>query len=263
MDLNRTTWSLRFLSHKVIDWGPFMKLYFCHPTTLSHLWSSVVCRCSVAHSCPTLCEPMDCSTPDLLVLHYLPEFAQLMSIDSVTPPNHLILCYPLLLLPSIFPNIKVFSMSRLLTSGGQNIGASASISLLPMNIQSRFPLGLTGLSSLLSKVLSCVFSSTTVQKHQFFSAQPSLWSNSDIHTWLLGKPQLWVWWPLLAKWCLCFLIHCLGLVQFSSHEQESFNLMTAVSVLSDFGAQENKMYHYFHFFPHLFAMKWWDQTLWS
>ena len=149
---------------------------------MSHLWSSVVCCCSVAHSCPTLCNPMDCSTPDFLVLHYLPEFAQLTSIDSVIPSNHLILCYPLLLLPSIFPNIKDFSSSWLLTSGGQNIGASASISVLPMNIQSRFPLGLTGLISLLSKGLSCVFSSTTVQKHQLCSAQPSLWSNSGIHT---------------------------------------------------------------------------------
>ena len=187
MDLNRATWSLRFLSHKLIDWGPSMKLYFCHPTTMSHLWSSVVCHCSVAHLCPTLCNPMDCSMPDFFVLHYLPEFAQLMSIDSVIPSNHLIFCYPLLLLPSIFPNIKVFPMSWLLTSGGQNIGASASISVLPRNIQSRFPLGLTGLISLLSKGLSCVFSSTTVQKHQLCSAQPSLWSNSDIHTWLLGK----------------------------------------------------------------------------
>ena len=75
---------------------------------MSHLWSSVVCCCSVAHSYPTLCDPMDCSMPDFLVLHYLPEFAQLTSIDSVIPSNHLILCYPLLL-PSIFPSIRVFS----------------------------------------------------------------------------------------------------------------------------------------------------------
>ena len=99
-------------------------------------------------------------------------------------------CFPLLLLPSIFPNIptRSFPMSWLFTLGAQNIGASASISVLPMNIQSPFPLGLTGLISLVSKGLSCVFSSTTVQKHQFFSAQPSLWSNSDIHSWPLEKP---------------------------------------------------------------------------
>ena len=71
---------------------------------------------------------------------------------------------------------------------------------------------LTILIFLLSKWLSGVFSSTTVQKHQFFGAQPSLWSNSLIHTWLLEKPQLWLYRPLLAKWCLCFLICFLGLL---------------------------------------------------
>ena len=82
---------------------------------------------------------------------------------------------------------------------------------LPINIQDWFPSIFTGLISLLSKGLSRVFSSTTVQKCQFFSAQHSLWSNSHIHTWLLEKPQLWLYRPLLAKWCLCFLKHCLGL----------------------------------------------------
>ena len=95
-------------------------------------------------------------------------------------------------------------MSQLLTSGGQSIGASASV--LPVTIQCWFPLGLTGLISLLSKGLSRVFSSNTVWKHQFFSAQLSLWSNSHIHTWLLEKPQLWLDGPLSAKWCLCFLL---------------------------------------------------------
>ena len=73
-------------------------------------------------------------------------------------------------------------MSQLFASGGQNIGASASASILPMNIQYLFPLGLAGLISLLSKGLSRVFFNTTVQKYQFFCAQPSLWSNSHIHT---------------------------------------------------------------------------------
>ena len=84
-------------------------------------------------------------------------------------------------------------------SGGQSIGASASASVPPVNIQDWFPLELTGLISLQSKGLSRVFSNTTVQKHQFFSAQPSLWSNSHIHTGLLEKPQLWLSVPLLAK----------------------------------------------------------------
>ena len=84
-----------------------------------------------------------------------------------------------------FPPSGSFPMSWLFVSGGRSIGASASV--LPMNIQDWFPLGLTGLISLLSKGLSRGFSNTTVQKHQFFSAQPSLWSNSHIHTWLLWK----------------------------------------------------------------------------
>ena len=84
-------------------------------------------------------------------------------------------------------------MSQLFASGGQSIGASASASVLPTNIQAWFPLGLTGLISLLSKGLSRVFSNITVQKHQFFGAQPSLWSNSHIPTWLLEKPQLWLY----------------------------------------------------------------------
>ena len=85
-----------------------------------------------------------------------------------------------------FPASESFQMSQFFASGGQSIGASASV--LPINIQDWFPLGWTGLISLLSKRLSRVFSNTTVQKHQFFSAQLSLWSNSHICTWLLEKP---------------------------------------------------------------------------
>ena len=81
-----------------------------------------------------------------------------------------------------------FQMSQLFTSGGQCIGASASASVLPMNIQDWFPLGWTGWIFLQSKGLSRVFSNTTVQKHQFFGAQPSSQSNSHIHTWPLEKP---------------------------------------------------------------------------
>ena len=95
---------------------------------------------------------------------------------------HLILCHPLFLLPSIFPRSGSFQMSQLFASGGQSIGASASTSVLPMNTQDWSPLGCTGWISLQSKGLSRVFSNTTVQKHQFFGAQLSLWSNSHIHT---------------------------------------------------------------------------------
>ena len=131
---------------------------------------------------------------------------KLVSTESMMPVNPFILCHLFLLLPSIFPNIRVFPNESIITSGGQNIGASASASVLPMNIQGWFPLGLTGLISLLSKGFSRAFSSTTAQKHQFFSTQPSLWSNSHIHTWLPEKPWLWPDGPLLAKWCLYFLI---------------------------------------------------------
>ena len=88
----------------------------------------------------------------------------------------------------------------------KSIGASASV-----NIQGWFPLGLTGLIPLQFKGLSRIFSSTTIWKHKFFSLQPSLWSNCHIHMWLLEKPWLWLYGPLSAKWCLCFLIHSLGL----------------------------------------------------
>ena len=86
------------------------------------------------------------------------------------------------------PASRSFLMSWLFTSDGQSIGASASASVFSMNIQDWFPLGLTGLICLQSKGLSRVFSNTTVQKHQFFSAHPSLWSSSHTYTWLLEKP---------------------------------------------------------------------------
>ena len=87
-----------------------------------------------------------------------------------------------------FPASGSFQMSQLFTSGGQSIGVSASASILPMTIQDWFPLGLTGLISLQSKGLSRVFSNTTVQKHQFFSAQLSLYFSVHIHTWQMEKP---------------------------------------------------------------------------
>ena len=106
---------------------------------------------------------------------------KLMSIESVMPSNRLILCHPFSCL-QFFPASGSFPISWLSTSGNQSIGASASSSVLPMNIQGWSPLGLTGLISLESKGLSRVFSSTTVRKQQFFGTQLSLWSNSHIHT---------------------------------------------------------------------------------
>ena len=166
-------------------------------TTLSCA-SMEPCCCSVAKSCPTFCDPMDGSKPGFPVLHYLPEFAQ-------THIHWVAECHPTISssiapfssCPQSFPAPWCFPMSQLSASSGQSIRASASV--LPMSIQGWFPLGLIGLISLLSKGLSRVFSNTTVQKHQFFSTQPSSWSNCHIHTWLLEKPLFWLYRLLLAK----------------------------------------------------------------
>ena len=103
-----------------------------------------------------------------------------MSTELMMPSHHLILCHPLLLLPQSFPASGPFPISQFFASGGQSIGVSASASVISRNIQDLLPLGLTGLI-LQSKGLSRVFSNTTVQKHQFFGCQPSLWSNTHIH----------------------------------------------------------------------------------
>ena len=129
----------------------------------------------------------DCSTPDFAVLHHHLEFAQTHIHWVGDAIQHLILCHPLLLLPSVFPSIRVFSNESVLHIRWPKYW-SFSFNISPMNIQDWFPLGWTGWISLQSKGLSRVFSNTTVQKHQFFSTQLSLWSNSHIHIWLLEKP---------------------------------------------------------------------------
>ena len=112
-------------------------------------------------------------------------FLILMSFESVMPSNHLVPFYPCL---QTFPASESFLIHQLFTSGGQSIGVSASASVFPMNIQDWFSLGLTSLISSQSKGLPGIFSNTTVQKHQFFGIQHSLWSKSLIHTCLLEKP---------------------------------------------------------------------------
>ena len=129
---------------------------------------------SVTQLCPTLCDPMDRSTPALPVHRQLPELAHIHvhRVGDALQPSHPVV--PFSSGPQSFPASVSFPMSWLFTSGGQSIGVSASASVLPMNIQDRFPLGWTGWISLQSKGLSRVFSNITVQKHQFFSAQLSL-----------------------------------------------------------------------------------------
>ena len=113
--------------------------------------------------------------------------SSLMSIESVMPSSHFILCRPLSSCPQSLPASESFPMSQLFTSGGQSTGVSASASFLPKNTQEWSPLEWTNWISLQSKGLARVFSNTTVQKHQFFSTQLSSQSNSHIHTWPLEK----------------------------------------------------------------------------
>ena len=137
---------------------------------------------SVAQSCLTLCDPMDWS-----------KHQASLSITNSCPLSQW--CHPTISSSVVsfsshlqsFPGSVSFQMSQFFALGGQRIGVTASTSVFPRNIQDWFPLGWTGWISLLSNGLSRIFSNTTVQKHQFFSAQLSLWSSSLIHTWLLEK----------------------------------------------------------------------------
>ena len=128
----------------------------------------VLC-CSVVQLCPTLCNPMICSTSGFPVLHHLAELLRLTSFESVMPSNYLVLCRPLLLLPSIFPSISVFSSEPALLIRWPKYW-SFSFSINPSNESLGLISFRTGLISLQSKGLSRV-SKTTVQKHQFFGAQ--------------------------------------------------------------------------------------------
>ena len=163
--------SLKLMSIELVM--PSNHLIFCHPLLL--LWKC----CTQFSSVQSLSHVWLFATPwttahqASLSITNSQSPPRPMSIELVMPSNHLIFCRPLLLLPSIFPSIRVFQMSQLFTSSGQSIGVSASISVIPMNTQDWSPLGWTGWISLQSKGLSRVFSNTTVQKHQFFGAQLS------------------------------------------------------------------------------------------
>ena len=119
---------------------------------------------------------------------------KLMSIESVIPSSHLILCHPFSSCLQSFPASGSFPMNWLFTSGGQSIGASALAPVLPKNIQDWFPLGLTGWISLLSKGLSRIFPSTTDWKYQFFGAQPSSWEVPRAVEWVVKLETQ-------ASWC--------------------------------------------------------------
>ena len=145
--------------------------------------------CSVTKSCLTLCDLMDCSTPGFLSSTLSWTFLKFMSIESVMPSNYLILSCPLLLLPSVFPSIRVFSNESVLSirwpmywSFRFSISPSnENLGLISFRIDWFDLLAVQG-------TLKRVFSSTTVWKHQFFGAQPFLWSSSHIRIRLLEKP---------------------------------------------------------------------------
>ena len=163
-------------------WDNFV---YCLKSQLESLVVIWVQFSPVAQLCPNLCDPMNRSMPGLPVHHQLPEFTQThvhRIHDAIQPSQPFSSCL------QSFSASGSFQMSQLFLSGGQRIGVSASTSVLPMNTQDWSPLGWTGWISLQSKGLSRVFSNTTVQKHQFFGAQFSLWSNSRICMWLLEKP---------------------------------------------------------------------------
>ena len=177
---------------------------------------------------------------------------------SVMPSNYLILYHPLLL-PSTCPSSRVFSNESALHIRWSKY---RSFSISPSNEYSGwFPLGWTGLFSLQSKGLSSVFSNITTWKYQLFGAQPPLWSNFHIHTWLLEKPWFWLDGPLLAKSCLCFLIRCFGVcLSFLSFLPRSKHLL--ISWLNSPSAvileTENIKFITVLLFPLLFTMKWCD-----
>ena len=150
--------------------------------TLSILTS--YCCYSITKSCLTLCSPMNSSPASLSPRAFLNS----CPLSWWCHPAILFSDAPFSSCPQSFPASESFPVSQLFASGSQSIGTLVSASVLLMNIQGWFPLGLTGLISLQFKGLSRVFFNTTVQKHQFFSVPLSLHSKSRIHTWLLEKP---------------------------------------------------------------------------
>ena len=148
--------------------------YLKPKASLSHLCSNSISSVQLLSRIQLFATPWTAACEASLPFINSQSLLKLMSIESVMPSNHLILCCSLLLRASIFPRSGSFQMSQFFALSGQSTGASASPSDIPMNIQDWFHLGLTGWIFLQSKRLSRVFSNMTVQKHQFFGAQLSL-----------------------------------------------------------------------------------------
>ena len=197
---------------------------------------------------------MDCCTPGLPVPHCLPKYVQVHVHCIGDAISHLICWRSLLLYPQSFLASGTFPTSRLFASDDQNTGASVSASVLQMSIQGWFLLRLTSFISLLWKGYLGIFSSTTVWRHQFFGSLPSLQSSSHTCTRPLGRPLPWLYGSLLAEWCLCFSTHVYICHSFPAKKKLPSDFMAAVTICSDFRAQEEEIWYYFHFF--LFYLSW-------
>ena len=211
-------------------------------------------ECSITRSLSTLLQPHGLQHVRLPAHHYLPEFAPVnvhWGGDAIQSSHSLLPASPF-----------AFNLSQHQSffwwSDGQSIGASASALVLPMNIQCWFPLGLTGLISWQSKGLGRVFSSTTVQKHQFFSAQPSSWSSSQsIHD--CWKTLALTIWTFVSKvMSLLFNMPSRFVIAFLPRSKHVLISWLQVTICNDFGVQENKGCHYFHCFS--IYLPWSDGT---
>ena len=242
--LDLITFSLIFKICSVLN--IFIKVIF-----LSWKCAHCIQFCSVAQLCLTLCDLMDRSMPDLPVHHRLHGLCPWSRWCHPTISSSVI---PFSSLLQSFPPSGSFQMSQFFTSRGQSIGVSASASVLPMNIQDWFPLGWTGWISLHSKGLARVFSNTTVQKHQFFSTQLSLYSSSHIHTWY-WKKHSFDWQTFVGK-VMSLLFNMLSrlVITFlprSKHLLISWQQSPSAMILEPKKINSATV-------SHLFAMKWWD-----
>ena len=208
-----------------------------------------VCCCSMAKSCPTLCDPIDCSTPGSYVLHYLPEFAQIHVhwVGDAIQPSHPLL--PLLLLPSIFPSISVFPNESVLRIRMANYW-SFSFSISPSNEYS----GLFSFRIDWFDLLAVPGTLKSVLQHH--SSKASILWCSVFFTVQLSQPYMTTE-KTIAMTIRTFVVQVMSLLfntvyvchSFPSKEQASLNFMATVTMLNDFGVQEKKICHWCHFFP--------------
>ena len=219
---------------------------------LSHLGSpdQSIC-CSVVQFCLTLCNPMGCSRPGSLSFTISQSLLKLMSIESVTPSNHFILCRPLLLLPSTFSSINIFfNKSALcikwLKRSSFNFGISPSNEYSGLISFRMGWLDLLAVQGTLKRLLQQQFKSINSLVLSFVYC-PTL---TSIHpNMTTGKTTDLTIWIFVSKVILCFLICCLGWPQLFFQRASIFNFMAAVIIHSDFGVQGKKICHCFHVFP--------------